>query len=48
MTKDRSRLAAWCLGMSIITAAAVWALMGAPEPQAAALWHAPSFNPGPP
>jgi hypothetical protein len=46
MTKDRSRLAAWCLGTTIITAVAIWALMGAPEPQAAALRHAPSFDPG--
>lgn len=45
MIGERSRLAAWCLGLSIMTAVAVWALTGTPEPQATVRWHSHSPDP---
>lgn len=48
MSGDRSRLAAWCIGLSAFAAVAVYALIGAPEQQGKALRHMPSLLAGPP
>lgn len=47
MSRDPLRLAAWCIGLSVFAAVAVYALVGAPEPQGNSLWHKRSLVAGP-